>query len=70
MPPIPSPTLPNSYGLKTRFADICGYRRHAGRSTISTDDVMLLGRRNEGLEAVLKSYLEKQKGVKGNRGKR
>ena len=35
--------------------------RHAGRSTISTEDVMLLSRRNEGLEAVLKAYLDKQK---------
>lgn len=35
-------------------------RRHAGRNTISTDDVMLLARRNEGLEEVLRSFLDKQ----------
>lgn len=43
------------------------FSRHAGRSTISTDDVMLLSRRNEGLERILKSYLEKQKTAKARR---
>ena len=46
----------------------CG--RHAGRSTISTDDVMLLSRRNEGLEAVLRNYLDKQNAGKSNGKKR
>lgn len=31
--------------------------RHAGRTMISTDDVMLLCRRNEGLETLLKDFL-------------
>ena len=35
------------------------YIRHAGRSTITTDDVMLLARRNEGLEALLRSYMKR-----------
>lgn len=37
------------------------HNRHAGRSTVSTDDVMLLSRRNEGLETVLKNCFDKQK---------
>ena len=40
--------------------------RHAGRNTISTDDVMLLARRNEGLETVLRSFLDKQQEGKAN----
>ena len=32
--------------------------RHAGRKKITADDVMLLSRRNEGLEAVLRAYLD------------
>ena len=32
--------------------------RHAGRQTISTADVLLLTRRNEGLEAVIRSFLD------------
>ncbi len=36
-------------------------KRHAKRTTIATDDVMLLARRNEGLEEILKDYLTKIK---------
>ena len=43
--------------------------RHAGRSTISTDDVMLLSRRNEGLETVLRTYMNKQDTGKAKRKK-
>ena len=39
---------------------LISFSRHAGRSTVSTDDVMLLSRRNEGLETVLRSYMDKQ----------
>ena len=38
--------------------------RHAGRATISVEDVMLLSRRNEGLEDVLRSFVNKQKAGK------
>ncbi|KAK0512460.1 hypothetical protein JMJ35_005588 [Cladonia borealis] len=47
--------------------DLESFAKHAGRSTISTEDVMLLARRNEGLEAVLKAYVDKQKGGKSKR---
>ena len=36
-------------------------KRHAKRTNIATDDVMLLARRNEGLEEILKDYLTKIK---------
>lgn len=36
-------------------------KRHAKRTTIATDDVMLLARRNEGIEEILKDYLTKIK---------
>lgn len=38
--------------------DLESFAKHAGRTQITTDDVMLLARRNEGLEAVLRSYVE------------
>ncbi|CAF9930240.1 MAG: hypothetical protein ALECFALPRED_004559 [Alectoria fallacina] len=50
--------------------DLKNFARHAGRSTISTDDVMLLSRRNEGLEALLRSYMNTQKPGKPSRKKR
>lgn len=42
----------------TIFKQLTVDDRHAGRTTISTDDVMLLSRRNEGLQEVLEHYLE------------
>lgn len=34
--------------------DLEAFAKHAGRSTINTSDVLLLARKNEGLEDVLK----------------
>ena len=38
--------------------DLESFAKHAGRTTIKTDDVMLLTRRNDGLEQILKDVLE------------
>ncbi|KAF2658458.1 putative apoptosis-inducing TAF9-like domain 1 family protein, partial [Lophiostoma macrostomum CBS 122681] len=38
--------------------DLETFAKHAGRSTINTSDVMLLSRRNEGLENVLRRELD------------
>lgn len=38
--------------------DLESFANHAGRSTIKTDDVLLLARRNEGLETILKDKVE------------
>ena len=42
--------------------------RHAGRTTIGVDDVMLLARRNEGLEAVLRGCLDRVVAAKAKDG--
>lgn len=39
----------------------CLRRRHAGRSTINVSDVMLLARRNEGLESILRAFVDQQR---------
>jgi centromere protein S len=41
--------------------DLESFAEHAGRKTITTDDVMLLTRRNEGLESVMREFLDEQK---------
>ncbi|KAI4253150.1 MAG: hypothetical protein LQ352_003860 [Teloschistes flavicans] len=41
--------------------DLRSFARHAGRQTISTEDVMLLARRNEDLALVLRSALDSNK---------
>ncbi|RAO67265.1 uncharacterized protein BHQ10_003277 [Talaromyces amestolkiae] len=41
--------------------DLEAFAKHAGRSTININDVMLLARRNEGLESILKAFVDQQK---------
>lgn len=48
-------------GAESVAKDLEAFAKHAGRSQINSEDVMLLTRRNEGLEAVLRSYLENQR---------
>lgn len=44
--------------------------RHAGRTVVSVDDVMLLSRRNDGLKDVLQSFLDKQNASKSKATKK
>lgn len=48
--------------------DLESFASHAGRSTVKTDDVMLLARRNEGLEEILRKAVEEIKGGKKKDG--
>lgn len=45
----------------TVATDLESFAQHAGRSTIKTEDVMLLARRNDGLESILKQKIEELK---------
>jgi hypothetical protein len=40
--------------------DLESFAKHAGRTTVTTDDVLLLARRNEGLEAVVREYVDRE----------
>ncbi|KAK8135836.1 hypothetical protein PG984_003776 [Apiospora sp. TS-2023a] len=44
--------------------DLESFSRHAGRSTITTDDVLLLARRNEDLHGIIKDSIDKEKASK------
>ncbi|KAK8247250.1 kinetochore component CENP-S-domain-containing protein, partial [Phyllosticta capitalensis] len=45
--------------------DLEAFAAHAGRRQISTADVLLLARRNEGLEALLRSFVEEWRAERG-----
>jgi centromere protein S len=50
--------------------DLEAFAKHAGRRQINVDDVMLLARRNEGLEVLLRGFVEEIEGEKkGAKGK-
>ena len=47
--------------------DLEVFSKHAGRRTINPDDVLLLGRRNEQLQAMLEKELEDIRAAEGRR---
>jgi centromere protein S len=49
--------------------DLESFAKHAKRSQINTDDVLLLARRNEGLETLLKMFVEEQRRENGTSAK-
>ncbi|KAF7716773.1 Centromere protein S [Penicillium ucsense] len=44
--------------IETVGQDLESFAKHAGRSTVNVSDVMLLARRNEGLESILRTFVE------------
>lgn len=50
--------------------DLESFSRHAGRSTITTDDVLLLARRNEDLHDILKEQVDERKAARVSTGKK
>ncbi|KAI1262442.1 kinetochore component CENP-S-domain-containing protein [Xylariaceae sp. FL1019] len=46
--------------------DLESFSRHAGRSTITTDDVLLLARRNMDLNKIIKDAIDKEKAAKAS----
>ena len=53
--------------------DLESFANHAGRTAVNTDDVLLLTRRNDALQGIIRDFVEKEQvgnnAVKGGRGK-
>ncbi|KAH8652366.1 kinetochore component CENP-S-domain-containing protein [Xylariales sp. PMI_506] len=47
--------------IESVATDLESFSRHAGRTTITTDDVLLLARRNSDLHGIIKDFVDKQK---------
>ncbi|KAL4786307.1 kinetochore component CENP-S-domain-containing protein [Aspergillus varians] len=47
--------------IETASQDLESFAKHAGRSTINVSDVMMLARRNEGLESILRIFVDRQR---------
>jgi len=61
-----------SHCAENSSKDLESFAKHAGRTQINADDVLLLARRNEGLESLLRGFVEdlrKPNGAANSRGK-
>ncbi|TAQ86724.1 hypothetical protein B7494_g4959 [Chlorociboria aeruginascens] len=45
-------------------ADLESFSRHAGRTTVTTDDVLLITRRNKDLHGILKDFVDREEAQK------
>ncbi|PHH53636.1 MHF histone-fold complex subunit 1 [Ceratocystis fimbriata CBS 114723] len=50
--------------LENTAIDLENFASHAGRSTVTTDDVLLLTRRNPDLQGIIKDFVEKERSEK------
>ncbi|KFY45508.1 hypothetical protein V495_02952 [Pseudogymnoascus sp. VKM F-4514 (FW-929)] len=50
--------------------DLESFARHAGRSTVTTDDVLLVTRRNDALHDIMKEFIDNEKAASGKGKKR
>jgi centromere protein S len=48
--------------------DLESFSRHAGRTTVTADDVLLVTRRNDALHGIIKDFIDKER-AKAGKGK-
>lgn len=54
------PILQLTIGIENVAQDLETFSRHAGRTTVTTDDVLLITRRNEALYGIMRDFVEKE----------
>ncbi|KAB5575834.1 kinetochore component CENP-S-domain-containing protein [Coniochaeta sp. 2T2.1] len=50
--------------IESAAIDLESFSRHAGRTTINTDDVLLMTRRNDDLQDMIRDFIDKEKAKK------
>ena len=45
--------------------DLETFSRHAGRTTVTTDDVLLVARRNDALQGIIRDFVDRESAGKG-----
>lgn len=58
-----------THRTETAALDLESFAAHAGRTTVSTDDVLLMTRRNDALHGIMQEFIETQKATKPAKGK-
>lgn len=51
-------------GIENVATDLESFSNHAGRSTVTTDDVLLLARKNPDLHGIMKGFVDARKAEK------
>jgi len=51
--------------IQSASRDLESFAKHAGRSTVTTDDVLLLARRNDGLQTLLRQHVDELRAADG-----
>ena len=51
-------------GLENVAQDLESFAKHAGRSTVTTKDVLLITRRNDALHDIMKEFIDEDKASK------
>jgi centromere protein S len=59
--------LSNTSQLENVAIDLESFARHAGRSTISPEDVLLITRRNDALHGMIQDFVQKEQASKTRR---
>ena len=69
--PTPSVNVILTQPTENTTIDLSTFASHASRTTITTDDVLLITRRNEALEGMIRDFIdgEKAKSAKVKAGK-
>lgn len=55
----------NGTGKASVATDLESFSRHAGRTTITPDDVLLVTRRNEALHGIMRDFVERESEKRG-----